>query len=226
MIAVIGLVDIKSSEKLWGFARFVIGRFWMRNIPGLRFFKILGSGDQGGFGLKPSPTHQGLFCLFDRAEHAKDFLKRSSVVNQLRERSRECFSAILTPYSSRGQWSGVELPVATQETPTQGPIAALTRASIKISKASAFWKNSPPAEEALSHAKGCLLAAGLGEAPLLRQATFTIWESSDAMDAYARSGAHLQAIQASYAGGHFSESMFVRFVPSQMTGIWKGQHFG
>ncbi len=225
MIAVIVLVDIKPSEKFWGFSRFVIGRFWMRNIPGLRFFKILGSGDQGGFGLKPSPTHQGLFCLFDQATQAQDFLKQSSVVNNLRARSQEFFCAILTPYSSRGQWSGIELPVAT-EAPSQGPIAALTRASIKISKASAFWKNSPPAEEALSHAKGCLLAAGLGEAPLLRQATFTIWESTDAMDAYARSGAHLQAIQASYAGGHFSESMFVRFVPSEMAGTWKGQRFG
>jgi len=225
MIAVIVLVDIHPSHKLWGFSRFVIGRFFMRNIPGLRFFKILGSGDQGGFGLKPSATHQGLFCLFDHRDQAQIFLGESSVVSQLRSRSREFFSAILTPYSSRGSWSGIELPVAT-DTPPDGPIAALTRASIKLSKASAFWKNSPPAELALANAKGCLLAAGLGEAPLLRQATFTIWETTEAMDHYARSGAHLDAIRASYAGEHFSESMFVRFAPSNMTGSWKGQQFG
>jgi spheroidene monooxygenase len=46
------------------------------------------------------------------------------------------------------------------------------------------------------------------------------------MDAYARSGAHLQAIRASVAGAHFSESMFVRFIPEGLQGTWKGQFHG
>ena len=67
---------------------------------------------------------------------------------------------------------------------------------------------------------------GLGEAPLLRQATFSVWENQAAMDAYARSGAHHQAIRASLQGNWFSESMFVRFVPLRITGIWKGRRYG
>jgi spheroidene monooxygenase len=31
------------------------------------------------------------------------------------------------------------------------------------------------------------------------------------MNAYARSGAHQEAIRSAYDGGHFSESMFVRW---------------
>jgi quinol monooxygenase YgiN len=78
----------------------------------------------------------------------------------------------------------------------------------------------------LERAEGCLLAMGLGEAPLLRQATFSVWESQAAMDAYARSGAHQEAIRASVQDDWFSESMFVRFVPLQLSGRWKGRHYG
>jgi hypothetical protein len=67
------------------------------------------------------------------------------------------------------------------------------------------------------------LAVGLGEAPLLRQATFSIWDNTAAMDAYARSGAHLTAIRNAYQGDYFSESMFVRFRVLHTEGRWQGQ---
>ena len=56
MIAVIVLVDFKASAKWWGWLRFVIGRFGLMGTPGLLFFKILGSGEDGGFALAPSAT--------------------------------------------------------------------------------------------------------------------------------------------------------------------------
>ncbi len=224
MLAVIVLVDLKPQSKWWGFSRFVLGRFPLRNINGLRFSKILGSGHEGGFGLKPSATRQGLFCLFDQESQADDFLEHSAVIAAYRGHAREFFSCKLAAYSCKGSWSGTSIPVQAQA-PSSGPIAALTRASIRPSKASAFWRNSPPAELSLAKAQGCLIAVGLGEAPILRQATFSIWESVDAMNAYARTGAHLEAIQASLSGQHFSESMFVRFQPISPQGIWKGQVF-
>jgi spheroidene monooxygenase len=112
------------------------------------------------------------------------------------------------------------------EEPALGSIAGLTRASIRPQCAARFWRRAPPAERSLDAAPGCLLAIGLGEAPLLRQATFTVWESVAAMNAYARSGAHLEAIRASHDGGYFSESMFVRFVPEGLAGTWKGRSYG
>jgi spheroidene monooxygenase len=107
-----------------------------------------------------------------------------------------------------------------------GPLAALTRASIRPGKLAAFWRHSPPSEASLARAPGCLLAVGLGEAPLLRQCTFSLWESVAAMDAYARSGAHLQAIRSAYAGDFFAESMFVRFELLELRGTWKGRTHG
>ncbi len=193
-------------------------------IPGLQFFKILGSGADGGFGLKPSPSRQGLFCVFDSDAHADAFIQSSKVVVQYRAHAREFLIAKLEAYSCKGTWSGHTIDV-TASPPSSGPIAALTRASIRPTKARRFWRHAPPAEDSLGNATGCLLAVGLGEAPIFRQATFSVWESIDAMNAYARTGAHLEAIKASLSGGHFSESMFVRFQPRMISGRWKGQSF-
>ena len=48
-------------------------------------------------------------------------------------------------------------------------------------------------------------------------------DSAQAMDAYARSGAHLAAIRSAYAGDFFTESMFVRFELLALQGTWKGR---
>ena len=142
-----------------------------------------------------------------------------------RRHARELFHVKLRAFSCRGAWAGMSVPV-TAERPAEGMVAALTRASIRPAKAWRFWGHAPPSEVALSGAAGCRLAAGLGEAPVLRQATFSLWDSVAHMDAYAHSGAHLAAIQAARAGDFFAESMFVRFVPVEPRGVWKGQHFG
>jgi spheroidene monooxygenase len=66
---------------------------------------------------------------------------------------------------------------------------------------------------------------GLGEAPFFRQATFSIWDSVTDMNAYARTGSHLKAIQAANQHGYFAESMFARFVPLKVQGQWLGKHY-
>jgi spheroidene monooxygenase len=46
------------------------------------------------------------------------------------------------------------------------------------------------------------------------------------MDAYARGGAHLEAIKAAKLNNYFSESMFVRFVPYDAQGVWLERAYG
>jgi hypothetical protein len=223
-VVVLLLVDVAPAYRLWGWLRFVIGRFSMRGVPGLCFFKILGSGREAGFGLRPSASRQGLFCAFANDADADRFLAESPVVDAYRARAAEFFSVKLRAFSSRGTWAGVSLGVSAQP-PAAGPIAALTRASIRPRVAAAFWRMAPPSEASLAAAQGCRLAAGLGEAPLLRQATFSLWDSVECMERYARTGAHLNAIKAAQSRGFFSESMFVRFVPYGAQGQWKGRRY-
>ncbi len=224
-VVVLLLADIAPGSRWWGYGRFVLGRWPLRRVPGLLFAKQLGSGFDGGFGLRPSASRQGLFLVFEHDAAADDFLARSPLAAAYRRHARELCELQLRAFGSRGSWAGTRLAV-TAAPPADGPIAGLTRASIRPRKAAAFWRKAPPAQAALERAPGCLLAVGLGEAPLLRQATFTVWESAAAMDAYARSGAHLDAIRAAQRGAYFSESMFVRFVPVSMRGEWKGRAYG
>ena len=227
-VAVLVLADMAASARLWAWGRLVLGARPFRGVPGLRFIKVMGSGEGGGFGLVPSGTHRGLFLGFDDETHARDFIAHAPQLAAWRAHARECLVVLMRASSSKGSWSGAALQVtATAPGPLgEGPIAAVTRASIKPRHVRSFWRLSPPADASLAQADGCLLAAGLGEAPLLRQCTFSLWRNTAAMDAYARSGAHQQAIRAAYGGGYFSESMFVRFVPLLLQGSWQGRHHG
>ncbi|MEI8302367.1 MAG: spheroidene monooxygenase [Burkholderiales bacterium] len=224
-VVLFSLFDILPGSRLWGWSRFVAGRAALRGVPGLRFVKVLGSGHEGRFGLKPSTSITGLFCVFDDAASADAFSAPDGPLQAWRGRAREHVCVRLHPWSSRGSWSGMRLPV-TVAAPTDGPVASLTRASIRPGRAAAFWGMEPAAERALADARGCRLAVGVGEAPLLRQATFTLWDSVAAMNDYARQGAHQAAIRAAAAHDFFSESMFVRFVPERLEGRWKGRALG
>jgi spheroidene monooxygenase len=217
--AVLVLADV--SPAWWGWLRLALGPRRLKGLPGLTFCKILGSGHDGGFGLRPSASRQGLFCVFEGRSFADDFLDASAEMAACRRHARELCSVSLIPYSSKGSWAGAVIPVATAA-PLSGPVATLTRASIRLASARSFWRHAPAAQRALEAAQGCRLAVGLGEAPVLRQATFSIWSSVAAMNNYARQGAHLEAIRAAQQGGHFTESMFVRFVPVGLRGQWKG----
>ena len=221
-VAVMSLVSIQPQAKLAGITRLMFNRFSSYRPSGLLLQKHMGSGKNAGFSVNPSGTHQGLFCLFDDLANAAQFLKDSPLLAWYRDHAQELFLVKLRAYSVKGKWSGHQL-TESLSTPPSGPIASLTRASIKPLNAISFWSKAPPAEIDLQATPGCLISAGVGEAPILRQATFTIWESQAAMDSYARSGAHLAAIKAAMQGNYFSESMFVRFQPFDAEGTWKGK---
>jgi len=224
-VVIVALVKIAQNAKLRGIAKLMFGRYQLGSVPGLQLIKHLGSGVNGGFSVKPSAIHQGLFAAFNSQGEATQFLQKSALLGWYRDHADDFFTAQLQTYSCKGSWSGKSLPIYDAQIPT-GAIASLTRASIKPWYAQQFWSKAPPAETELRQTSGCLLAAGVGEAPLLRQATFTIWESEDAMNHYARSGSHLKAIQAAHSQHYFSESMFARFKPINLQGSWDGRSFG
>lgn len=225
-IGLVVLADIAPRARLWGWTAFLLSRFPLRTVRGLRFAKVMGSGRDGGFGLVPSLSRQGMFLAFDDDAAIDAFLDSHALPRAFQDHAREWACMRLRALTSRGSWSGLQpfagAPGTAQPAPGI-PVAALTRASIRLSRAVAFWRHSPPSEAALAAADGCLLATGLGEAPLLRQATFSVWRDTAAMAAYACRGAHQAAISASLAHGYFSESMFVRFTPYAARGRWHGR---
>jgi spheroidene monooxygenase len=87
--AVILLADIAEASRLWGWSRIVRGPRALRGIPGLLFSKVLGSGFDGGFDLRPSRSRQGVFALFDSSQKAQDFITHSKLVREYQNRSDE-----------------------------------------------------------------------------------------------------------------------------------------
>jgi hypothetical protein len=224
-VAVLLLVQARPGTRLWAWSRVVLGERALRDVPGLRFARALGSGRDGGFGLVPSVDRHGLFALFDDDDAADHFIDRSPLAAAYRARASELLVARLRATSCRGSWGGQRIAVSAT-TDAAAPVAALTRAAIRVRHAAAFWRHAPPSEGGLAAAPGCRLAVGLGEAPLLRQATFSLWDDSAAMDAYARQGPHLAAIRAAQRGNFFAESMFVRLVATRLEGCWLGRTHG
>lgn len=220
-VGLLVLIEWKRAARLAGFLRLALGPRLLARVPGLVFVKSLGTGRGGGFGLAPSFSHHGLFLSFVD-EAAADAFLTSPKLAAYERRAVSFFTVKLRAFSARGRWAGRE-PFAISAAPPKGPVAALTRGSVRPSRAMRFWRHAPPSHRAVEDAPGCLLTAGLGEAPLFRQATFSIWTDVAAMNAYARSGPHLEAIKAAKDEEHFSESLFARFVPYDARGSWIGR---
>ncbi len=225
-VTVVMLIKAGPGSRLRALLRLMFGKWALRRVPGVTFCKMLGSGRDGGFLPAPSLHHHGLLCVFSDRQRADSFLETSGFADGCRRGAAELLEIILATRSCRGSWAGKE-PFQTDEADMAapglaGPVVSLTRASIRPAKASRFWRHAPGSQEALRAAGGCLLSVGLGEAPVLRQATFTMWENERAMTSYARTGAHMEAIKQAKAGDFFSESLFAKFDPLLVKGAWQG----
>jgi spheroidene monooxygenase len=73
-VVVVLLVDFLRAHQGWGWMRLVQGSAALKDTPGLLFTKVMGSGHEGGFSLRPSATHQGLICVFQHADQADAFV--------------------------------------------------------------------------------------------------------------------------------------------------------
>lgn len=224
-ISIVVLTRYQGWQKAWSLLQLARGSGRWGSTPGLSFVKVLGSGFEGGFGIRPSWDRQGLFLVFDQVTNAEHFLSADPGFTQIRQRSVETLIATLEPFSMRGRWSGQSLPSEGTRPGKGEPIVAITRASIRLASARRFWSRAPESQHSLENAEGCWLAAGLGEAPLLRQMTFSIWETEHHMALFARQGAHQAAIAAARAESYFSESMFARYRLLGLQGSFNGKRW-
>lgn len=193
-------------------------------VPGLLFYKMLGSGQGKSFSLRPNFRRYGLLCTWETEAAADAFLQKSAFIQAYKQHAEERWTIKLLPYQAHGQWDGQEpFAPALSEKYSQGPIAVLTRASVNWWRLPAFCRFGMRTSKSLDAAQGLYCSIGLGELPFVRQATFSVWESAEAMKEFAyKDPLHQEVMRRTRAENWYSEELFARFKPISTSGTWNG----
>jgi len=188
-----------------------IDRMSLKRNKNVTFFKSLGSGKGETFTPRDVDSKRwGLLVVIDSTD--LDSFDASALISSWRKISITEYRAVLQPISSHGMWSKRKPFDANQISNWEGPVAAITRARIKWSMNSKFWRAVPPVTVSLKSSPGLLSAIGIGEAPIGLQGTFSRWESGAALRSFAYQGqAHIAAIQATKDLDWYAEELFARF---------------
>jgi len=214
-------------QRGWAFVQMGAARLPLSRVPGLRFWKLCGSGVGEGFTPLPNTAVWAILGSWDDAEIAATRIADSPVFRRFRDRADESWTVYLRPISARGQWAGVH-PFAVSDAPpgrdAAGPLAVLTRATIRPAALLRFWQRAPAVSDAIGADPNVMFKIGIGEVPWLHQVTFSIWPDAAGMAAFAHAdGPHAKAIRAVRAGGWFKEELYARFRVLGAEGLWDGR---
>ena len=204
-------------------ARLGLDRRPLAATSGLRFARLMGTGRGQTTSLSADLARTAMFAVWDDADALDAFMRTSPIAARWR-RGAEHYAVRLRLLSGGGRWAGGEplaamSPVADDE----GPVAVLTRADVHVRAWPAFIAAGRTVSDALGQADGLLAAAGIGEAPLGRQATFSLWRDAPAVDAFAyRNVDHVAVMRRTRADNWYGDELFARFAPTTIEGTWNG----
>ncbi len=199
-----------------GFLSMAVFHFFLQKQKHIRFYKLMGSGKNGTFDIHPDLRQWAIMAVFDKeiiSEVSTEQLYGKSIVAWWNRCRCEVMTIAIEPIEGHGKWDGKECFGNLPKTSSyEGVIAVLTRATIRLSKATAFWKNVKSAAQNLTLTPGFIVSFGIGEIPWIKQATFSIWQNKNSMKEYAyKMKEHQQVIQKTRREDWYSEELFVRF---------------
>lgn len=225
-LTTLSIITLLPDQRRWGFAQMATAQRPLQQVPGLRFQKLLGSG-AGGFGALPNLRRYGFMAVWESEEAAEAFFSTHPLWQQYQQRTSAIWTSRLAPIKAHGLWDGANpFDYTTQLTETAAPdgepVLVLTRASIRLRKTPRFWRYVAPVSATIAEAPGVRAAIGLGELPIVRQATVSLWDSAQAMQDYAyRSEKHKEVIRLTRQEDWYSEEMFARFRVLGTEGVWE-----
>ena len=191
----------------------------MRKLPGLTFYKLMGTGSGKTFTVRDADlNHWCVLSVWETQEDSLAYLT-SKPARQWRKIALTEANIELEPLSAKGTWakkSPFGNPVPEK---WDGLTAALTRASIKPRWWRDFWRSVPPVSADLNSTSGLITSLGIGEAPIGLQGTFSLWENGKALRDFAYKGqAHQRAIEATAQYNWYAEELFSRFAVRHVRG--------
>lgn len=194
----------------------------LKSVPGLHFYKLLGSGSGNGFSVVPDTSTYALLSVWEDQASAEAFFKHHPYCYQVFINTIQRWTTYLNTTKVRGTWQQQQPFLVQQPSSTNGPIAVVTRATIHPKKLWSFWKSVPRVSDRLGqHQVGLLFSKGIGELPLIQQATFSLWKNRNAMVQYAYGSAdHQEMIKKTRQLGWYREELFAEFSLTKVHGHW------
>ena len=189
------------------------------------FWKLLGSGRNGTFDLQPDWQQWGLLAVWDDREAFDRFYNDSFINSWWNIFTTEKWTIVCEPLQSHGKWDSKEPFGKPDIKVIDGPVAVLTRATIRLNKLKHFWANVDSVANIMADTPGFITSFGIGEAPVYRQATFSIWKSIEDVKAFAyTSKEHAEVIKKTRNENWYSEELFARFKIVDSLGTINGKN--
>lgn len=181
----------------------------------IEFWKLLGCGKNGTFDKRPDWRQWGILAVTKKRPGVRECLVLyGSFINKWWEICQcEVYTILLEPIEGHGRWDGKEVfGTLSGKSDYDGPLAVLTRATIRLMRLKNFWKHVEGVAEKMRSAPGFIMSVGVGEIPWIKQATFSVWESKEDIKAFAyESQEHAAVIRKTRQENWYREDMFIRF---------------
>lgn len=212
------------SNKWWAFKMMQFSHQYLQEVKGLTFYKLMGSGKDGGFNPLPDWSVYSLLQVWDSEADANAFWEQSELSNLFKSKTKEIWTLYLKNVMSKGKWSK-QTPFSNEHTLDKNNpyLAVITRATIRTKRLISFWRYVPTSQKPIKNAKGLIYTKGIGEAPIVQMATFSLWTDFKALKAFAYdSKEHHKAIEMTRKLDWYKEELFARFQPYKSIGTWNG----
>ena len=189
----------------------------------------MGSGKNGTFDKVPDLKQWAIFSVQDEIPYCQhdemlQLIYGKMIAGWVKNFAVESLMICLNPIVGHGTWDQKNIfDQLPKQTSHEGVTATLTRATIRPSKLKHFWMHVAPVASQMNDAPGYLFSVGIGEVPWIKQATFSVWSSMEAMKQFAyRQKEHAEVIKKTRSEKWYSEDMFVRFGILHSSGTLKG----
>ncbi len=208
-----------TENKFWAFSQMQRALPRIMDASGIKFVKTLGTGSGSGFSLWPDFSSYALLTVWEDKAKATAFLNQSTMMKAFVAHSTTQQHFLLHTLKSHGLWGkGNPFIAAPRDLYPEEQIGIITRATLRPSRLLEFWRAVPKASKAIQNAKGVIWFKGIGEWPLIQQATFSIWESLDDVKSFAyKNTNHAAIVKKTRKQNWYKEDLFARFAVRTLT---------
>jgi hypothetical protein len=222
-IASFHLVRERGTRALRVLPRLATDRVRMPRVDGLVFWRLLGTGRGDDTGPGADLRRTALFAVWEDERALDRFLDAHPVAGRWGD-AAEAWNVRLRSLGGHGRWRGVDVLDGMATGSGAGRVAVLTRAGVRARAWREFGRAGREVDDELHTAAGLIDVVGIGEAPVGRLATFSLWESlADARRFAYTMPRHREVIDQTRRGDWYAEELFARFEPFGSTGRWDGR---